>query len=84
MGDICSQDQEVYGKLTLVTFNVWFRTFELDNRIDAILDIVEETDADFVAFQEVTDRFMYKLTERKEFDDKYDITEEIQVGYGTV
>jgi len=48
-------------KLSVITFNVWFSTFEWEKRAEAVIQILKEKDADFVCFQEVTLRFFGAL-----------------------
>lgn len=41
------------AKLTLVTWNVWFGSYQLEERFRAVLEIVRALDADILCFQEI-------------------------------
>ena len=44
--------------LTLVTFNVWFETYHIQERYEALLRILRDCDADLIGLQEVTPSFL--------------------------
>ena len=44
-------------KLTILTYNVWFDNFYKHERYLVIMRILEQSDADFICLQEVTEDF---------------------------
>lgn len=71
--------------LRVCTFNVWFDPFESERRCNAVLEILSELDADVIALQEVTPRFLsnllaapwvrdaYAVSRSKLVDARYDV-----------
>lgn len=52
------------ARLTCVTFNIWFGSFYQEERADAMLDLLEQCDADVIGLQEVTLPFLRRLRAR--------------------
>jgi len=63
--------QVTQDRLTFVTYNVWFGDLEQEKRYNALLNILKESDADFICLQEVTKIFLEILSEDKKISLKY-------------
>lgn len=74
-------------ELTFVTYNVWFGKYYFQERCEALLKLVQDCDADAIAFQEVTPSFLEILLKQKWIQNSYyvsDVTGETIQGYGVL
>jgi len=63
-----------YDSFTVVTWNVWFGEFKMEERYDEILNIFSALSVDVICLQEVTTPFVDKIKEH-EFAEQYDISD---------
>jgi tyrosyl-DNA phosphodiesterase 2 len=49
------------SQLKLLTYNIWFGAFASAERTDALLSVLQESDADIIALQEVTPAVLYRI-----------------------
>ena len=47
--------------LKILTYNIWFDNFNMENRLQALFKIIAEADADIICLQEVTQTFSQAL-----------------------
>lgn len=52
-------------KFSFITWNIWFSSYSLKNRIERIMSKIHELNADFIAFQEVTRESLAIIKENK-------------------
>lgn len=74
-------------EITLVTYNVWFAGFAFQERCEAMLRLLRETDADVIALQEVTEEFLARAIREEWLRESYaisDATGKTVRGYGAV
>ena len=69
-----SNDYLKLEELKILTYNVWFDSYNWDNRCKAIFEICEEKSPDVICFQEVTNDFLNLLLSLKFIKDNYYIT----------
>ena len=53
------------SQISFITYNVWFENHNFNNRINAIFQILEKYNPDFICLQEVTNAFIQGLTTQK-------------------
>ena len=46
--------------MKFMTYNVWFDDFKRDERFAVLMQMIEDSDADFICLQEVTHNFMHQ------------------------
>lgn len=72
--------------LTLLTWNIWFKQFHFQERMDHIVVELKKYDPDVVCFQEVTKHSIVYLKNNSYISFKYDIMYDhsIEAGYGDI
>ena len=63
------------SSITLVTYNVWFVEKFFVERRAALCSLLEDSEADVICLQEVTERFLQFLITRKWVQEKYAISD---------
>ncbi|CDW71412.1 UNKNOWN [Stylonychia lemnae] len=71
-------------ELKFLTYNVWFDDHFRDQRYQVIHQMIEETDADFVCLQEVTQNFLFNLLQQKFLRQNYYVSGNFISGYGVM
>lgn len=68
-------DVVAVGSLTVVTFNVWFGEYYREERTDALFRILQDSDADIIALQEITPELLEVILETPWIRDTYSISD---------
>lgn len=78
------KDTPSLGSLTVLTYNVWFDSFEFATRMKFIIDETMKIQPDVCCFQEVLPQLNTMLLEHEELNKLYAISPFATTGYGNI
>eukprot|EP00347_Sterkiella_histriomuscorum_P002487 403367959 len=78
------KDNEDKTEIKVMTYNVWFDDHFRDERYQVIINMIEQSDADFICLQEVTQAFMSSLLQNTTIRSTYFISGNHISGYGVL
>lgn len=68
--------------LTMYTQNIWFEDHNQEERFENLLKMIEESNADFICLQEVTQEFQLQLSTNSTIVSRYFVSGNIIKNYG--